>query len=134
MLKMVNFGDFLKTWSFQSNSVTRQINFNRTKISGKCQNSKTQMRHFGWFSHTVYTITNLFRCHKTNKYIRFPKIPRLITIGLKIRLNIKRYNPDSSSISIFEAPLSHWSHCPFYQLKKQIRYLIHFADLTKSQA
>ena len=29
-----------------SNSVTRQANFNRTKIGGKYQNSKTQMRHF----------------------------------------------------------------------------------------
>ena len=37
--KMVNFGDFLKTWSLWSNSVTRQIIFNWTKIDGKCQNS-----------------------------------------------------------------------------------------------
>ena len=29
---------FLKTWSFQSNSVTRQVNFNRTKNWWKCQN------------------------------------------------------------------------------------------------
>ena len=36
---MVHFGEFLKTWSLRSNSVTRQINFNRTKIGGKCQNS-----------------------------------------------------------------------------------------------
>ena len=27
-------------------SVTRQVSFNRTKIGGKCQNSKIQMRHF----------------------------------------------------------------------------------------
>ena len=37
---MVHFGQFLKTWSLQSNSVTRQFNFNRTKIGGKCPNSK----------------------------------------------------------------------------------------------
>ena len=36
-----------------SNSVTRQVNFDRTKIGGKCQNSKIQIRHFGWFSNTV---------------------------------------------------------------------------------
>ena len=36
---MVHFGDFLKTWRLRSNSVTRQVNFNRTKIGGKCQNS-----------------------------------------------------------------------------------------------
>ena len=39
MPKMVHFGEFLKTCSLRSNSVTRQVNFNMTKISGKCQNS-----------------------------------------------------------------------------------------------
>ena len=51
--KMVNFGKVLKTWSLQSNSVTRQVTLNRTKIGGKCQNWKYQMRHFGWFSNNV---------------------------------------------------------------------------------
>ena len=36
---MVHFGEFLKTWSLRSNSVTRKVNFNRTKIGGKCQDS-----------------------------------------------------------------------------------------------
>ena len=36
---MVHFGEFLKTWSLGSNSVTRQFSFNRTKIGGKCQKS-----------------------------------------------------------------------------------------------
>ena len=36
--KMVNFGEFLKSWNFRSNRVTRQVSFNRTKIGGKCQN------------------------------------------------------------------------------------------------
>ena len=31
MPKMVHFGEFLKTWSFQSNSATRQVTFERTK-------------------------------------------------------------------------------------------------------
>ena len=57
MPKMVHFGQFLKTWSLLSNSVTRQVSFNRTKIGGKCQNSKIQMRHFGWFSNTVRMLT-----------------------------------------------------------------------------
>ena len=39
---MVRFGEFLKTWSLRSNSVTRQVNFNRTKIGRKCQNGKTK--------------------------------------------------------------------------------------------
>ena len=37
---MGNFGEFLKTWSLLSNSVTRQVTFIRTKNGGKCQNSK----------------------------------------------------------------------------------------------
>ena len=53
MPKIVHFGEFLKTWSLRSNSVTRQVSFNRTKIGGKCQNAKIQMRHFGWFSNNV---------------------------------------------------------------------------------
>ena len=40
MPKMVHFDEFLKSWSFRSNSVTRQVSFYRTKIGGKCQNSK----------------------------------------------------------------------------------------------
>ena len=31
---------FLKTWSWRSNSINRQVIFNRTKIGGKCQNPK----------------------------------------------------------------------------------------------
>ena len=50
---MVHFGEFLKTWSLRSNRVSRQVSFNRSKIGGKCQNWKIQMRHFGWFSNTV---------------------------------------------------------------------------------
>ena len=29
---MVHFGEFLKTWSLRSNSVTRQVSFNNTKL------------------------------------------------------------------------------------------------------
>ena len=39
-------GEFLKKWSLRSNSATRQVSFNRTKISKKCQIAKIQMRHF----------------------------------------------------------------------------------------
>ena len=34
---MVNFGEFLKTRSLRSNSVTRQVSFKMTKIGGKCK-------------------------------------------------------------------------------------------------
>ena len=56
MPKMVYFGDFLKTWSLRSNSVTRKANFNGTKIGEKCQKWKIQMRHFGWFSNSVFLV------------------------------------------------------------------------------
>ena len=46
MPKIVHFGEFLQIWSLRSNSVTRQVSFNRTNIGGKRQNSKIQMRHF----------------------------------------------------------------------------------------
>ena len=60
MPKMLHFDEFLKTWSLQSNSVTRQVSFNRTKIGGKCQNLKIQMRHFEQFSTNVTRVeTNL---------------------------------------------------------------------------
>ena len=36
---MAHFGEFLKTWSLLSNSVTRQVSFSTTKIGRKCQNS-----------------------------------------------------------------------------------------------
>ena len=36
---MVHFGEVWKTWSLRSNSVTRQVRFNRTKMGGQCPNS-----------------------------------------------------------------------------------------------
>ena len=44
---------FLETGNLRSNSVTRQVTFNSTKIGGKCQISKTQMQHFEEFSNNV---------------------------------------------------------------------------------
>ena len=62
IFKHCEFCEFLKTWSLRSNSVTRHVNFNRTKIGGKCQNSKILMRHFGWFSNTVRALQNSQCC------------------------------------------------------------------------
>ena len=36
--KMIHFGEFLKTSSLRSNSVTRQVTFIKTKINRNCQN------------------------------------------------------------------------------------------------
>ena len=38
--KNFHFDEFLKICSLLSNSVIRKVNFNRTKICGKCQNVK----------------------------------------------------------------------------------------------
>ena len=48
------FGDFLKDWSLWTNSVTRLVNFRRTKIDVKCQSSQIEMRHFRCFSNRSY--------------------------------------------------------------------------------
>ena len=54
--KMAHFGEFLKTWSLRSNSVTRQVNLKRTIIDGICENWNIQMRHFEWVSNTVQSV------------------------------------------------------------------------------
>ena len=48
MPKMVHFGEFLKTGSLRSNSVTRKVNFIWTKIVGKCQNTKIRIQQNWW--------------------------------------------------------------------------------------
>ena len=39
MPKIVHFGEFLKIWSLRSNSVTRQVSFNRTNLVENAKNS-----------------------------------------------------------------------------------------------
>ena len=72
MPKIVNLGEFLKTWSVRSNSVTRQVTFNRTKIGGKCQNWISKMRHFEWFLNTVRVSKQvwnwLMQCSEASKF------------------------------------------------------------------
>ena len=49
----------------RSNSVTRHVNFKRTKIGKKCQNrKKTKMQHFKSFSKIVYRVFWVLKCHK----------------------------------------------------------------------
>ena len=48
--KMVNFDEFLKTWSLRSNTVIRHV----TLISmGQKLMENAKIRHFGWFSNNV---------------------------------------------------------------------------------
>ena len=54
---MVHFGEFLKIWSLRSNSVTRQISFNRTKIGGKCQNKiNSNVTFWGIFEYCAHIV------------------------------------------------------------------------------
>ena len=66
-------GEFLNTLGLRSNSVTRQVSFNRTKIGGKCQNGKkfkcdilsnfqTMCNHVVWQTH--FALENHLK-HKT---------------------------------------------------------------------
>ena len=57
MPKKVQFSDHLITWNLRSNTVARKVTFNWTKIGGKFQNWKIQMRHFWRFSNTVRSCT-----------------------------------------------------------------------------
>ena len=87
---MVHFGEFLKTWSLRSNSVTRQVNSNRTKIGGKCQNSKIQMRHFEYFSNNVYNI-------KILSYFSDRRNPfRMLSNAMDFRNRRKMHRPKSA--------------------------------------
>ena len=56
---MVQFGELLKTWSLLSNSVTRLVVFNRTKIGGKCQNSRHNSNATFW---VIFKQCELCRC------------------------------------------------------------------------
>ena len=105
MPKKVHFGEFLKAWSLRSNSVTRQVTFNRTKIGGKCQNSIIQMRHFGWFSNIVYFIKNrvgflncCFSISNAFVFVLPPKVPFILIPH--IFLYISRILSKSTSFSI----------------------------------
>ena len=68
MPQIVNFGEFLKT------SVTRQVNFNRTKISEKWQNSKILIRRFRYKNDGKKTLKNaniFFK--KSEKFVKSKK-------------------------------------------------------------
>ena len=61
---IVNFGEFGKSWSWRSNSVTRQVTFNRTKINGKFQ-----MRHFEKFSNIVHPANSKRRRSRKGRFL-----------------------------------------------------------------
>ena len=54
MPKMVHFGDFLKPISLRSKSITRHVNFNRTKIGVKSQNANWTPVAFEFFNLNIF--------------------------------------------------------------------------------
>ena len=74
---------FWKTWNLRSNSVTKQVTFNRTKIAGKCQNSKNQKRHFESFSNTVHQFVSLSLFDILQTLLNFEKDSNGIWSGAK---------------------------------------------------
>ena len=69
---MVHFDEFLKTSSLWSNSVTRQVNFNRTKIGGKCQNSKVRLEKKDKYENCfAVCLLCKARLHYANRPFRF---------------------------------------------------------------
>ena len=60
MPKMVQFGEFLKTWSLRSNSVTRQVTFDRTKL---VENTRMENNAIFWviFKHCVAANITLYQ-------------------------------------------------------------------------
>ena len=69
--KMVNFWELRKTVSLRSDRVPRQVTFNRTKIGGKCQNSKIQNATF-WmiFKHCALSIMVISRLTNSSNSLR----------------------------------------------------------------
>ena len=96
MPKMAHFGEFLKTWSLRSNSVTRQVSFNRTKIGGKCQNSKNQMRHFWQFSNSVLGAQTSFRLSAILKFVWSSRIFDFLHLGNCCKLSPYTTNKKTS--------------------------------------
>ena len=134
---MVNFGEFLKTWSLRSNRVTRQVSFNRSKNGGKCQNWK-KSDFFGWFSNTVdqgWKLTSKIqyldgknpgkhcefcRCEKCQRKPIFKMIRTVQETGratlkksefgrVELNENAPGYNPNIFDVRIWKNGLIDWA-------------------------
>ena len=60
---MGHFGEFLKATTCGQTVLPDRSFKNRTKIGGKCQNWKIQMRYFGWFDFQTMCATEKY-CKK----------------------------------------------------------------------
>ena len=86
---MVHFGDLL------SNSVTRQVSFNRTKIYGKCQKFKCViLNNF----QTLCMVSKHYIIFSIN--LRFIEIPSTRKVGCCGKMGISEKSGNRSQISL----------------------------------
>ena len=80
---MVHFGDFLKTWSLLSNSVTRQITFKMHKKIAQVEKLKCDiLRDFQTLCLNNFFVLDFYRKVKIEKNSYHSKnIPRLLSGG-----------------------------------------------------
>ena len=91
---MVQFGEFLKIWSLRSNSVTRQVSFNRTKIGGKCQKEtfwvifkQCAVLHLFFLSQIFYRTSSLSKAVKESLLLWMLSIRSENKMKVKKKLN-----------------------------------------------
>ena len=105
-----------------SNSVTRQVNFNRTKNCWKCQNSKIQMRHFELFSNIVYsTIPNMKEYRSALIWLAFTGRVRLHVISM-LEVDVLGIRKHVACINIQSQRKLMWA--------SESRPTIHYGSLT----
>ena len=103
--KIVSFNSFLNTWSLWSNSVTRQVNFHRTNIGGKCQNwKKSNETFFGDFQTLCKSylinlpVTILMTvCNVIRRKDAKPKVEKVVPLGQKLPLLLRDASLNSIS-------------------------------------
>ena len=102
----------------RSKSVTRQVTFNRTKIGGKCQNSKIQMRHFGWFSNTVNTSSITYMKHDVYEFLFLLSASYNDTKGLFLELISRMKDDRKVSEESLTFPISHQKYVWYFRVRK----------------
>ena len=98
LLKMVHFGEFLKIWSVQSNSVTRQVTFNRTKT---VENVQIQI-----FKCVIFSNFQTF-CYCDTWYVWMQGY-----LGFKIiypKHNPKHFSRGTLPFNLFSQPRGNWT-------------------------
>ena len=98
---MVNFGEFLKTWSLRSNSVTKQVTFNRTKIGVKCQNWKIK-------SATFWVIFKHYDINRRADHWLLTELKQTFHLSIKYKLIFWLYSVMTRRFFLQIHLLGHW--------------------------